>query len=627
MRYLPMRRSRLVGTEGPGSLVISPEGETSVVGALDFWFKDFNGNAAENKEEFKVIEPRLQAILKVDAFYQPPEFREQKINDKEQIANSNLVTPLMRFPQWHYCGSCKTLRKFELDATNIYVECKKCEQKRYFKQVPFVTVCEHGHLSDFPWVEWTHGNENAKCNEKIRIQMSGGTTLDSWLLVCDCGKRRTLKGVTTTYKSDRAGSALGDQLNDSSSKKYTCSGHKPWCGEVYEECEAPPVAILRNSINVYMAKKISAISIPGDHNENVEKIVFNLRLQSKYLVRENLGRLKEMKDKIEFIRTNMRHDLKPDTTDADIEMALVYLSSADTIEFDENEKERPEKTLRKKEFEKLVEGCVNDTLKVIPEWEYETFDEEEDKAYKHYTSHLQRFSKVLRLKETIALYGFDRKDYDTNNYHFESYYPRLFKEYSAGKLKWLPVNEVYGEGIFLQLNLEKIEQWEAKPRVQEYFMKYLARIKDVEHRDLEILQPRNLMLHTLSHFLIDEFANISGYNRAAIRERLYLEENQAGVLIYTSAGDSEGTLGGLVRLGTKAKFFSLLDLAINRAEWCSSDPVCTELGESFGQGIKNLNGAACYNCSHIPETSCELWNQYLDRRLLIDEEVGFFKIL
>ena len=87
--------------------------------------------------------------------------------------------------------------------------------------------------------------------------MSGGTTLDSWQLICDCGERRTLRGVTTAYKGERPGSKLSDQLNKGSSKKYTCTGYKPWCGEIHEECESAPVAILRNSINVYLSKKNS----------------------------------------------------------------------------------------------------------------------------------------------------------------------------------------------------------------------------------------------------------------------------------------------------------------------------------------------------------------------------------
>jgi hypothetical protein len=615
-----MRRSKLVGTEGPGSLVISPEGETAVVGALDFWFRDAYGNEAANIEEFSVTEPRLKAILGVDKFYKPPEFRKQSPNSLEVVPNSNLVMPLMRFPRWHYCSSCKTLKKLELDQTSIYIECQKCEVKRYFKQVPFVVVCERGHLSDFPWYKWVHKNENTKCTGSLRIQMSGGTTLDSWQVVCEgCKEKRSLRGVTSTYKDERVGSFLGDNLNSEDSKKYTCEGYRPWCGDLKEECEAAPVAILRNSINVYMSKKISAIAIPGEHSENVDWIVSKITSPAKYMLRLNLERHGNMKDKISFIRDNLRMELKVDTTNDEIETALIYLESANTIEYDETELERPEATLRIKEFEKLIEHVQSESLKIEPEWTYE--GEYKDNYYRPY---LQRLSRVLRLKETIALYGFDRKDYNMSK-TFESHYPALYKDFNAVKEKWLPVHEVYGEGIFIQLNLEQIKKWENSSKVQKYFEKYLDRVKHVQHRNEEILSPKNIMLHTLSHFLIDEFANTSGYNRASIRERLYLGEEQAGVLIYISAGDSEGTLGGLVRLGEKIKFFSLLDQAITKSEWCSSDPVCTELGESQGQGIYGLNGAACYNCSHIPETSCEFWNTYLDRSLLTDEEIGFFK--
>lgn len=38
-----------------------------------------------------------------------------------------------------------------------------------------------------------------------------------------------------------------------------------------------------------------------------------------------------------------------------------------------------------------------------------------------------------------------------------------------------------------------------------------------------------------------------------------------------------------------------------------------------------LNGSACYGCALLPETSCENSNRLLDRRLLFDEEFGFFK--
>jgi len=621
MRYLPMRRSKLVGTEGPGSLVISPEGETAVIGALDLWFKDSYGNRARNIEEFAVIEPRLKAILKVDKFYTPPEFRRNSEHALEVVPNSNLVMPLMRFPKWHYCSSCRSLRELELDQTSVYLDCQKCNQKRYYKQVPFVVICDHGHLSDFPWRKWVHKNEDTKCNGNLQIQMSGGSTLDSWTIVCErCNERKNLQGVTSFNKDDNT-SYLGNQLNNDKSKRYTCEGERPWCGNEKGECVAAPVAILRNSISVYMAKKISALAIPGDYSQNVDLIVSKIQSPAKHLVRTNLGLLDNVEKKIKFIRENLRFELRKEATDQEIEDALMYIESGEEYEYTEEELERPGLLIKEKEFEKLTSTLSSEELKVELEWEYDVKEEVKENYYKPY---LQRLSRILKLKETTALYGFDRKDFK-NTTDYSDYYPLLYKDYSGLREKWLPVNEAYGEGIFLQLNLEKVEEWESSSKVQKYFESYLKRIKHVEHRDDSILKPRNIMLHTLSHFLIDELANVCGYNRASIRERLYLDEGQVGVLIYISAGDSEGTLGGLVRLGLQDKFFQILDKAKNNAEWCSSDPVCTELGKTQGHGVNGLNGAACYNCSHIPETSCEYWNLYLDRSLLIDETIGYFR--
>ncbi|HFJ9271955.1 DUF1998 domain-containing protein [Bacillus cereus] len=621
MRYLPMRRSKLVGTEGPGSLVISPEGETAVVGALDLWFRDSNGNKTKNIEEFVVNEPRLKSILKVDKFYKPPEFRKNSRDAMEIIPNSGLIIPLMRFPRWHYCSSCKSLRKLELDQTSVYLECPKCETKRYYKQVPFVVICEHGHLSDFPWRKWVHGDENNNCEGNLRIRMSGGTTLDSWKIECEeCKNSRGLQGITVSNDGEKRTSFLGDNLNKMGSQKYTCEGERPWCGDEKEECSAAPVAILRNSISVYMAKKISALAIPGDYRENVDLVVAKIKSPSKYLLRTNLSLLDSIQKKIQCIRTNLRFELKEEVTDTDIQEALMYIEAGEEYEYTDEELERPGQVIKQKEFEKLTSVVHSKELRVEPEWIYKE-GEESDKNY--YKPYLERLSRVLKLKETTALYGFDRKVYKSTN-DYSSYYPFLYKSYDNVNEKWLPVNEVYGEGIFLQLNQKKVEEWESSLAVKDYFQQYLQRVRHIEHRDDMILRPRNIMLHTLSHYLIDEFANVCGYNRAAIRERLYLDEGQVGVLIYISAGDSEGTLGGLVRLGLKEEFFRILDKAKNNAKWCSSDPVCTEVGKKQGQGVDNLNGAACYNCSHIPETSCEFWNLYLDRSLLIDEKIGYF---
>jgi hypothetical protein len=102
----------------------------------------------------------------------------------------------------------------------------------------------------------------------------------------------------------------------------------------------------------------------------------------------------------------------------------------------------------------------------------------------------------------------------------------------------------------------------------------------------------------------------------------------AGILIYTAAGDAEGTLGGLVREGEAARMLSTLIKALQGADWCSSDPLCRE---SRGQGFGALNLAACHACGLVPETSCTMSNRLLDRLLVVgdpsDAQLGFFSPL
>ena len=126
------------------------------------------------------------------------------------------------------------------------------------------------------------------------------------------------------------------------------------------------------------------------------------------------------------------------------------------------------------------------------------------------------------------------------------------------------------------------------------------------------------MLHTLSHLLIRELALECGYNAASIRERIYADaegqEPQAGILIYTAAADSDGTLGGLVDLGKPENLGRLLKQALSRAGICASDPLCSE---HEPEKDRSLHAAACHACSFVSETSCEFGNRYIDRTLLV----------
>nr|MDT0664389.1 DUF1998 domain-containing protein [Micromonospora sp. DSM 115978] len=191
---------------------------------------------------------------------------------------------------------------------------------------------------------------------------------------------------------------------------------------------------------------------------------------------------------------------------------------------------------------------------------------------------------------------------------------------------FLPAVEVFGEGLFIQFEESAVAAWERLPQVAERCRPLAARKRRDNLTWLREPSPRRLLLHTFAHLLLRQTAFEAGYATSSIRERLYVTDKDqpamAGILLYTAAGDSEGTLGGLARLGEAARLVPLLCSSLVAAQWCSYDPVC---GESTAQGPNGVSLAACHACVLVPETSCSEGNRLLDRNLVVDPGIGFFR--
>ena len=203
-----------------------------------------------------------------------------------------------------------------------------------------------------------------------------------------------------------------------------------------------------------------------------------------------------------------------------------------------------------------------------------------------------------------------------------------------GKPKFVPACEVWGEGLFLQFDEATISQWENLPVVkkqEEELRKGYEGWRANRNLDPSKGFPgaRFYLLHTISHLFIRELALECGYNAASIQERIYAkpgEKPMAGILVYTAASDSDGTLGGLVGLGAPDKLGAILKKALARAGTCSSDPLCSD---HTHRADWSLHGAACHACAFAAETSCEVGNRYLDRSLVVPtyavKDAAFFK--
>ena len=243
---------------------------------------------------------------------------------------------------------------------------------------------------------------------------------------------------------------------------------------------------------------------------------------------------------------------------------------------------------------------------------------------------IARVVAVNRMKKINAVLGFTRLDEMDRVNDVAS---RLVKLTRKGKPAWVPATEDRGEGIFLQLDLDAVADWEQKilgsplwaAHEEAHRLNFARRFSETAasvNPDTRLPGPRYWLLHTFAHTLIREMAMSCGYGAASLTERIYgwpagpQREAAAGLLICTTASDSEGTLGGLVALSEPARLEGLVISALRRASRCSSDPVCAMRTPSAPEDF--LHGAACHCCTFASETSCEKANRFLDRRFLLD---------
>ncbi|MNL26338.1 hypothetical protein D3C87_1478580 [compost metagenome] len=227
---------------------------------------------------------------------------------------------------------------------------------------------------------------------------------------------------------------------------------------------------------------------------------------------------------------------------------------------------------------------------------------------------------VSRLREVRAYLGFQRVTPGVPE--------RTVRPDVGASENWLPAAEVFGEGIVLAFDYPALHAWaQALPPAERAALEALENKRvDDNFWFLPKIDAVYLAVHTLSHLLLRRITFECGYSSSSLRERLYVnaENEYAAIMIYTADGDSEGSLGGLVRQGRKDRLAQSLIEAIDQGAWCSSDPVCSE---TAGQGLGGFNHAACHACSLVSETSCIAANTLLDRRMLFDPDWGLLRHL
>jgi hypothetical protein len=597
-----IRPSQLIFTFGVASLIDLPNMSGLVMG-LDDWNTQYCREITEDRL-LAAIKKRMGA--QVAQLFLPPIKLDETQNDPGTPAIGVPVTP---FPRWMRCPLCDTLATVDSGVFKLVQDQWRPDRTEFRHEgcnrargnvspsalsVRFLLACREGHLTDFPWINFVHKN-TVPCKPAQLSLREYGISGDASDIIVKCLSCNSERRMADAFDSDN---------------RFSCPGHHPHLRRVdTEPCKEEAKAILLGASNSWFSVSLSALSIPRATDRLAK------------LVEDSWDELKnvESADELQFYKKRMQNY-----------QALIPLFS----DFKESEIWEA--------IEAKRSGAGSDDEEApdikLPEWrvfsnpdaaiENKDFKLRKSPPPKGFEDSFEDTVLVERIREVRALLGYTRLESNSDFAEITALEDARISPISRTSPTWLPASEVRGEGIFLRLKEDALQAWEARKEVQQLHLEFLASHK--RWRQLRNLSPpqegfpgiRFVFLHSLAHALIRQIVLDCGYTSASLRERLYCRRGNdhggpmAGVLIYTAAPDSEGTLGGLVELGNSVTLGRHLQQALENMRLCASDPLCSEhTPSSDGRGI---HAACCHACLFAPETSCERGNRYLDRSVLVE---------
>lgn len=591
-----IRRGQIITTFGPGALVNLELGSFIAMG-IDSWPRIGPVDT--------IYEERFQNRLKVKYFRQPP---------AAEVFPKGV--PYRRFPRWLFCPKCRLLKTYEAWVTNDtrkFPTAPKCTTCIYKSLVPmsFLVACRKGHLDDFPWVWWVHRKKEKICNHnpvlEYKTSLAGAGLAGSRIGCLQCKANRSLEGAFSENAFD-----------------FNCTGIKPWSkNDSPDDCTERLVTVQRGGSNVYFPRVVSSITIPPYTDPLFEKI----RNDNNWyvLTTSDFDFPQPIRDEmLKKIAENIGEEyasVKKCVDGMGKQSAGVETQSEEDYRFDEYQA-----------FHGKFDASANNKRDFDVSLGNGGFD------YSQYG--IKDIFLVKSLREVRALIGFTRLrpfepdlEYASTEEKIEASELVTLTDRKGRSSTWKPALEVRGEGTFITLDSKRLDEWCQLKPVKQRESKINLNFRESCRRRHSIFKPtsaKHVLLHTLSHLLIRQLSFESGYSGASLRERIYCNDSGSGnkmqgILIYTAAGDSDGTLGGLVRQARPERLAALLNSMVETSRWCANDPLCIE---SQGQGFESLNLSACYACALLPETSCEEFNRFLDRALLTgtpnDPGFGFF---
>lgn len=610
-------RKMITAYGGVGSIIESIEGALKVEPIEKWWFfhQDQHLQSQNQIEDDRLLKrlkyhfPNLKTLVKIPVNTKQWNFG---FTDKYAFVSAKY------FPEWMYCPKChnfkrlgdwwegwkNTLRDFSIEVIReqfvppkcyiCYAQAKEQKKKRKYyelEQVRFIMTSPGGNICDIPWDRWNTATKNVKEEDADSGKI---------LLGVRCCEEQQLKYYTSTKFADLGGIRV----------ECAKCGRMNTLAGIFGLRRKDPEEIgyfkpvIRTSNSVYYSQTISGIYLPVKSSEisNKDKV-----------------RIIEL-FKEDGLDINTIHKFFKKYTQEQIRGCLV-----------ENEGDvqyQKETEFRREEYDFLLKHK-------------DSFQHEENHLLFEHTpldgleKFFQNLIKIKRLRVVTVQTSYTRQEpLDKDAYLQPEESLEIKRRYTSEwgrNTGYLTAIESFGEGIFLNLDSKKINEWYDLNWGDSDFSERIDAIQK-NHKKREIntnperfsnprFTAKFILVHTLAHLLIKEFEFLVGYPATSLSERLYIDENDMQALLIYAVAGSEGSYGGLISQCTPEKMNQIVESALERAKDCPSDPICYY---SEGQGVANLNLAACYSCALLPETSCEEFNSYLDRRLLIDKEFGYF---
>ncbi len=559
-----LRRGQIITTYGPGALIDLPR-HSAIVGGLDTWPKTAD---LEEIEEPRLAQ-KLATMTGVAAprLYAPP----PDSSDPRETARG---IGAWRFPEWFVVqdeGAGEDRLRSRRLVHRKALDDKGRFDRRAVVATRFVRACPKGHVDDLDWRYFVHG-AGGNCQRQLWLDERGTSgDLADLIVRCECGKQRNMYEASQFNEANPLG---------------TCRGARPWLGlHTNEDCNQPSRLLVRTASNAYFPQVVSVLSLP-DRGNAVETVVGDL-WDDLQIVDDAAG--------LAFIKR------KPKIADR-----LAAFSDEEILEAIRVKKRggADDRAVKLVELDALLaapEG-FGDDVPVDPDFHARRLP---DRAWRRArrSEGIEAVTQLHRLREVLALVGFTR---------LEAVMPDINGEYEtdveraqiAIEPSWFPAVENRGEGIFVQLRADAVDRWLARTEVRQRIdgldqgHKRWAK----EHKSKRLFPGGPyVLLHTLSHLLIQSLAMRCGYPASSLRERIYADVagRRFGILLYTASPDADGTLGGLVQ---QARHFEdHLAQALRTASLCSNDPICAQHTPGASLEQRWLHGAACHGCALVAE--------------------------